>query len=124
MPNSSNKLLFRLFADDTNMLFSSKDMAELETTVNLELAKVLKYCSVNKLSINFKKTNYMVIASPRKKVNLSITSCKIEQKIQIKNGGTCECNCRRQTIYHSIILKRFNETSRTEFCWRCAITFI
>ena len=38
MPNSSNKLLFRLFADDTNMFFSSKDMAELETTVNLELA--------------------------------------------------------------------------------------
>ena len=39
------------------------------------------------LSINFKKTNYMIIASPKKKTNISITTCCIEQKSQIKYLG-------------------------------------
>ena len=36
------------------------------------------------LSISFKKTNYMLITSPEKKTNISITVCSIEQKSQIK----------------------------------------
>ena len=31
-----------------------------------ELGKVLKFCAANMLSINFKKTNYMIITSPKK----------------------------------------------------------
>ena len=52
----------------------------------LELGNVLKYCAANMSSINFKKTNYMIIASPKKKTNISITTC-IEQKSQIKCLG-------------------------------------
>ena len=39
------------------------------------------------LSINFKKSNYMIIASPKTKTNISITTCHIEQKSQIKYLG-------------------------------------
>ena len=39
------------------------------------------------LSINFKKTNYMIITSPKKKTNIRITACNIEQKSQIKYLG-------------------------------------
>ena len=39
------------------------------------------------LSIYFKKTNYMIIASPKKKTNISITTCHTEQKSQIKYLG-------------------------------------
>ena len=39
------------------------------------------------LSINFKKTNYMIITSPKKKTNIRITACNIEQKSQIKCLG-------------------------------------
>ena len=38
--NSSEKLSFQLFADDTNIFFSSSDPKELERTVNAELIKV------------------------------------------------------------------------------------
>ena len=38
-------------------------------------------------SINFKKTNYMIITSPKKKTNIRITACNIEQKSQIKYLG-------------------------------------
>ena len=87
LPNSSQKLLFRIFADDTNIFYSSKDLNELETVVNNELVYVLEYCAVNKLSINFKKTNYMLITSPRKNPSISITTCDIECTKQIKYLG-------------------------------------
>ena len=44
--------------------------------MNLELKKVKEWCDINKLSINLKKSNYMIVKSPRKKntnVNINIT---------------------------------------------------
>ena len=87
LPRSSKKLTFRIFADDTNMFYSSKDPEQLQSVINEELGKVLKFCAANMLSINFKKTNYMIITSPKKKTNIRITACYIEQKSQIKYWG-------------------------------------
>ena len=39
LPNISKKLKFYLFADDTNLLFSSSDLDYLQTLVNKELKK-------------------------------------------------------------------------------------
>ena len=53
----------------------------LQNVINDELIKVYQYCSANKLSINFKKTNYMLITSrPRRNTlidipNITRTSC-------------------------------------------------
>jgi len=79
--------MFRIFADDTNIFYSSRKLSDLEYVVNEELLNVIKYCAVNKLSINFKKTNYMLVTSPKKNLNISITSCDIEYKTQIKYLG-------------------------------------
>ena len=57
LPNTSSKLLFRVFADNTNIFYSSNDSDELQRIINEELGNVLKYCAANILSINFKKTN-------------------------------------------------------------------
>ena len=81
------KLTFRIFADDTNMFYSSKDPEQLQSVINEELGKVLKFCAANMLSINFKKTNYMIITTPKKKTNIRITACNIEQNSQIKYLG-------------------------------------
>ena len=85
LPRSSKKLTFRIFADDTNMFYSTRDPEQLQSIINEELGKVLKFCAANMLSINFKKTNYMIITSPKKKTNIRITVCNIEQKSQIKH---------------------------------------
>ena len=53
LPKSSKKLIFRIFADDTNMFYSSKDPDQLQSVINEELGKVLKFCTANMLSINF-----------------------------------------------------------------------
>jgi hypothetical protein len=87
LPNCSKKFLFRIFADDTNIFYSSNSVNELEKTINDELKHVLKYCNDNKLSINFKKTNYMLITSPRKKCDITIKTCDIERKKKIKYMG-------------------------------------
>ena len=87
LPESSKKLTFRIFADDTNIFYSSKDPEQLQRVINEELGNVLKYCVANMLSINFKKTHYMLITSPRKKVNVRLSVCDIEQKSQIKYLG-------------------------------------
>ena len=50
LPNTSSKLILRIFADDTNIFYSSNDS---------EFGNVLNYCAANMLSINFKKTNRM-----------------------------------------------------------------
>ena len=65
--NSSDKLSFCLFADDTNIFVSSRNHKELESTMNQELKKVKNWCDINKLSINLKKTNFMIIKSSHKK---------------------------------------------------------
>ena len=83
----TRQLTFRIFADDTNMFYSPKDPEQLQSVINEELGKVLKFCAANMLSINFKKTNYMIIISLKKKTNIRITACNIEQKSQIKYLG-------------------------------------
>ena len=87
LPNTSSKFVFRNFADDTNIFYSSYDSDELQRVINEELGNVLKYCAANMLSYNFKKTNYMITALPKKKTNISITTCRIKQKSQIKYLG-------------------------------------
>ena len=50
-----------------------------------EIRLVLKYCAINKLSVNFKKTNYILIASSKKKVHINIHN--IDCKNYIKYLG-------------------------------------
>ena len=50
-----------------------------------EIRLVLKYCAINKLSVNFKKTNYILIASSKKKVHINIHN--IDCKSYIKCLG-------------------------------------
>ena len=71
IPNCSDKSSFRIFADDTNIFVSSSNAVELQNLINHELSKVKEWCNLNKLSINLKKTNYMIIKSPKKKTNIS-----------------------------------------------------
>ena len=60
LPRCSDLLHFILFADDTNILFSHHDPKCLETILNKELAAISNWFKLNKLSLNIKKTNFMI----------------------------------------------------------------
>ena len=65
LPNCSSKLSFRIFSDDTNMFYTSNNLQNLWSLMNEEFKSVVKYCTINKLSINFSKTNYILVSSSR-----------------------------------------------------------
>ena len=70
--NNVSKVLFSiLFADDTNVFVSGKNINELVVVLNRELSKLVTWLQVNKLSLNVKKTHYMVFSPP--KVNQDIS---------------------------------------------------
>ena len=56
----SNILSFILFADDTNLFYSHKNVDTLCNTMNQELRKITSWLSCNKLSLNVKKTHFVV----------------------------------------------------------------
>jgi len=52
-----------LFADDINPHMSNCSFNVLQTTVNLELCKIDHWLRANKLSLNYNKTNFMLLTS-------------------------------------------------------------
>ena len=63
---SSKEFTFYLFADDTSLTYANDNLRTLELTVNNELEKVSEWLNANKLTLNVKKSNY-VIFRPRQK---------------------------------------------------------
>ena len=63
--NCNVSIFFVLFADDTNIFFSSDNYEDLFTTVNSFTSKLASYIDTNYLHINLKKSKYMVFQPPR-----------------------------------------------------------
>ena len=87
--NSSKELDFRLFADDTSILFADRNLDFIEQIVNSQLAKVSEWLLANKLSLNVSKSNFLLV-SPRKVtkyINLSINNEKLKQENYTKYLG-------------------------------------
>ena len=71
--NSSNLLDFFIFADDINLLYANKSVKNLEITVNKELAKVSDWLIANKLTLNIKKSNFVIFRPLQKKLTIQPT---------------------------------------------------
>ena len=75
--NMSNLLKFVLFADDTNILCSNENVAVLQDTLNRELAKLFVWFSINKLSLNLRKTNCKLFRGRPPDLHLKINNAEI-----------------------------------------------
>ena len=71
--NSPKRFDFYLFADDTNMLFADKTLKSLETTFNRELKLFCQCLDANNLTLNVKKSNYVIFRPRQKKLSYHIT---------------------------------------------------
>ena len=87
----SKLLYFTLFADDTNLLAADRDLENLIQILNTELDKLSQWFKANKLSLNIKKTNFMVFGKRktvnRRKIQLKIDGVEIDQATQTKFLG-------------------------------------
>ena len=61
--NSSPQLNFILFAHDTNILYFNKCFSQLIDVTNKELLNLSIWFKASKLSLNIKKTNYMLFGN-------------------------------------------------------------
>ena len=68
---ASNLLFSILYADDTNIFIEGTEYHKVISTLNTELLKVSDWLNSNKLTINLKKTHYMVFHRSRIKTNSS-----------------------------------------------------
>ena len=72
MCNVSNLLKFILFADDTNIFCSGKDLQKLSNLITQELYKLTDWFAANKLSLNVSKTNFMIFSNAKKVEELQV----------------------------------------------------
>jgi len=95
--NSSQLLKFILFADDTNIFYSCRDLNNLGTTLNNELDNVNRWLIANKLSINIKKTKYVIFNTRQKKIDHHNLLIKINNK---------QIECQHSIKFLGIIIDR------------------
>ena len=69
---SSDKLSFYLFADDTNLLYADRDINCLERVANAELSKVQEWLIANMLTLNAKKSNFVIFHPYQKKLDRDV----------------------------------------------------
>ena len=72
--NCSSELSTVMFADDTNLFMSDKNISTLFNNMENELQKVTKWFQANKLSLNVKKTKYTLFHPSSKKISSRRTS--------------------------------------------------
>ena len=72
----TSKLQVRLFADDTNLTASHYNGGILAKLVNNELVHISNWMKINKLTINYTKTEYIIITNKKAKLDYTV---KIDQ---------------------------------------------
>ena len=78
-----------MYADDTT-LYCNLNGVNFEVTINNELSKISEWLSSNKLSLNIKKTKFMVFHTPQRRVNypvLKLNNVNIERVSQFNFLG-------------------------------------
>jgi len=69
LPNATRILIPIIFADDTNLFITGKNLEDLIDTANNELNEVIQWMRSNKLSLNIQKTKYIIFCSKNKSTN-------------------------------------------------------
>jgi len=77
-----------MFADDTYLFFSDFNLSNLVKTDNCELDKICYWFKLNKLSLNIKKTKFILSRSSNslhaEDIVINIDNIKIEQAVSTK----------------------------------------
>ena len=79
--NTLSHVKHMLYADDTVLYTSSKEMALIETRLQDDLNKFCKWCSQNALTINVKKNKYVVYGTSQKLKNVRGPNIRLNNSI-------------------------------------------
>ena len=81
-----------MYADDTALVVTADNIADLECKANEELENIFMWFTVNKLTLNAQKTKYTIFHSRHRNVNydafrLTMNNCQLEQVREFKYLG-------------------------------------
>lgn len=79
----------KLFADDACIIVDNKNINNLENIMNRELENVNNWMKVNKLSINYNKTNYIIFTNKRllNSIDIKLEGHRLERVTETKYLG-------------------------------------
>ena len=78
----SNIFDFHLFADDSSLFYKHKNLSTLESDINGELDNINEWLCANRLSLNMKKSNFVIFYPPQKRRLFDpILKCHCNEKI-------------------------------------------
>ena len=86
LSNCSERSIFVLFADDTNIFVSAESIDDVYAKANSVLDSVYKYMIANQLHINMSKTSYMHF-SPRKLDHFGLTKLFSEHSLELAGAS-------------------------------------
>jgi hypothetical protein len=109
----SKELYFILFADDTNVFLSGKNINCVAEKMNNELMSVVEWLKANRLSLNIDKTKYMLFMPKRKKVShnivIRLSGLAIEEVTNIKFLGVVLDNKLNFSDHISYVCKKVSK---------------
>ena len=89
--HSSNLFSLHIFADDANLFYRHKNIDTLQVNINEELPKIPIWLCANRLSLNIKKTSFVIFHSSQKRITIQISllihNFPIKQEYCIKYLG-------------------------------------
>ena len=89
LPNAT-EFLTLLFADDTTFQMSGVNIESLFENVNIELEKASAWFKANKLTLNIKKTKFMIFCDKNLQTNLQGLNLKIGDTVIEQVGTNCK----------------------------------
>ena len=108
---ATNYFSVRLFADDTSLTATGKDLGVLLQRINSELPAINEWLCSNRLTLNLSKTKYLVF-QPRQKINynlyppLKLADQYLEQSSSVKYlGSLLIVSCRGMSTFVILAVK-------------------
>ena len=99
-----------MYADDTT-LYCNLNGVNSEIKINNELSKISEWLSSNKLSLNIKKTKFMVFQTPQRRVDypvLKLNNVNIEMSVSVQFSWSCyKFHIEMGQTYSTYIFKKF-----------------
>ena len=107
----SDKCKIYCFADDTSIFCSADNYNDLETQANNALTKVYKWLCINKLTLNFDKTNFIIFSKrpPNINLNLHIGDTKIKNVASTKYLGLNIKQDMKWQIHINNVINKLNQ---------------
>ena len=83
-PASSLQFKYWLYADDSALTLSHKNVNCIQTMLNFKLPKINAWLKSNQFSRNVNKTNFLFFTKTKEKICPQINDCKIKQANCVK----------------------------------------